>query len=496
MTVETGPGGSGPGTALPRLDATTAPAEPLPLRIVQFGGGNFLRAFVDQMVQRANEAGVTHHGIAIVKATPSRLPAFNTLARQDGRFHVLLRGVRDGTPTEEATLVTAVQQVLHCYDDYERYATLALEPDLRIVVSNTTEAGIVYLAGDDLTATPPASFPAKVTAFLHARWRHFEGDPTKGLLFLPCELIEDNGTTLREYVLRLAADARLEPEFLTWVQESCRFHDTLVDRIVPGFPADEIDQIQKGLGLSDGAVVVGEAYGLWAIGGDTLIAEELPLDRAGMPVRFLPDVRPYREEKVRTLNGAHTAMSALGIPLGCATVLDADRDPDLSVAVRTMLDREVLPTLDGDPAALRAFAASTLERFANPYIQHHLQDIGLNALSKWHARNLPSVRDTWRRGEESPIAVLALAALLLRYIGGDETRGAFVRDDENLVSAVREAAAANRDGWVPKVLARLGWAEELGPQETAALAQRLAAAVAALRASGTRATLRSLLGLA
>ncbi|WP_181148941.1 hypothetical protein [Arthrobacter sp. MYb222] len=219
-----------------QLNSSTVARPELPTTILQFGAGNFLRAFVDWMVTRSNEAGVTNDGIAIVQSTDRPIKAVEKLAAQDGLFHVYLEGIKDRQPVKEVELVTSVQSVLSAHEQFEEYDRLILSPQLRIVVSNTTEAGIEFVSGDDLSAQPPRSFPAKVTALLHRRYQHFDGDPAAGLSFLCCELIEDNGSTLREYVLRHAADNDLEDGFLQWVNASCQFYDTLVDRIVPGFP--------------------------------------------------------------------------------------------------------------------------------------------------------------------------------------------------------------------------------------------------------------------
>jgi tagaturonate reductase len=311
------------------LNSTTVARRQRPVTVLQFGGGNFLRGFVDWMIQVANDAGVLDAGVAVVHATPAHDPAFELLRQQDGLFHVLLEGVRDGEPVREVTRVECVQAVAAAHREFERYRELYLDPDLRLIVSNTTEAGIVHVEGDDLTATPPASFPAKVTALLHDRFRHFGGSPDKGLAVVACELIEDNGSTLRELVLRHAEAARLGDEFVAWVQEACSFYDTLVDRIVPGFPRDDIQRIQDEIGFADRLVVKGEYFHVWAIGGDERIRELLPLDRAGLDVRFMSDIRPFRAQKVRVLNGAHTALSAVGLQLGFTGVREAFADDDV-----------------------------------------------------------------------------------------------------------------------------------------------------------------------
>lgn len=479
-------------TDLRPLDRATAPAAPLPVRVLQFGAGNFLRAFVDQMIQLSNEAGVTDAGVAVVHATQQGAEMLDVLRSQDCRYHVLLRGVdAEGNGFTETTLVTAIQDAISCYTDYDAYLRYVLSEDLRVVVSNTTEAGIVYVEGEDLSATPPSSFPGKVTALLHERWKHFDGDPARGLAFLPCELIESNGTTLRAYVLRHAAEAGLPAEFVAWVESACTFYDTLVDRIVPGFPAEQIGAIQADLGLRDNLVVVGEHYGSWAIAGPAGIEEILPLDRAGLGVTFMPDIRTYRETKVRLLNGAHTAMASVGIPLGCETVLEADRHPLLGDYVRRLVHSEVLPTVAGDPAEAAAFAEALVARFANPALKHRLADIGLNSLAKWRTRNLPTLLDRWAAGAEAPLTSASLAYLLARYaevVPGSD----LVRDDVAEVAQLRAAFDADDPtAWLTSVLGGAAWGLE--PDQVARLAREAGVVVSDLLTRGPEAVLASIL---
>ncbi|WP_433824745.1 hypothetical protein ACQP2E_21625 [Actinoplanes sp. CA-015351] len=375
-----------------------------PVRLLQIGGGNFLRGFADWMIQKGNDAGVLDHGVVVLKVTAS------ASAPVAGPFRVVL----DGAGFTEVTDVDVIQEVVGAYTDWDRCLAVARGADLRLVVSNTTDAGIVFTA-EDLGARPPATFPAKMAVLLHERWRHFGGDPERGLSFLPCELIEENGQALRAAVLRHAAT--LDPGFAGWVGAHCRFHDTIVDRIVPA---------------GDAAEVRGEFYARWAIAGDSRIRDEFPLDKAGLPVEFLADIRPFREKKVRILNGSHTAIAAVAPLLGCVTVDAAVEHPLAGEFLRRLLRDEVLPTL---PADAGTFVEATLERFRNPALEHRLSDIALNALSKWDARNRPVVADRWAAGEQAPLSVFALACLLLGYAGefGDYP----VRDAPEVISQVR-----------------------------------------------------------
>lgn len=443
--------------ALPVPSAATVPRPELPAGVLQLGAGNFLRAFVDQMLQHAVDAGALRTGVTAVHVVPGPDRALELLREQDGIFHVLLEGVRDGEPVREITRVTVVQRVLHAHDEFAAYRAAYLDPALRVVVSNTTEAGIAWVPGDDLSATPPASFPAKMTALLLDRFRHFDGDPAAGLHVVCCELIEDNAATLRRYVLAHAAANDLPAAFLAWVEDACAFHDTLVDRIVPGYPADEIDAIQREIGFADRLVVKGELYGVWAIGGDPALRELLPLDRAGLPVEFLPDVRPFRDTKVRVLNGMHTALTAIGLLLGEETVRDAVTRPDVARYLDLLLEGEVLPSLDGDPDRLRQYAATIRERFTNPFLHHRLADIALNALAKFRARNLPVLLDAWDAGRPARATGFALAALLVLDSGRAGPAGFEPADDPALLALVRDGFdPADLAGWVRGALVGTG----------------------------------------
>lgn len=455
---------------LRELDAATAPARARPTTILQFGGGNFLRAFVDLMVHHANVAGVMDAGIAVVQATAHPSTAFELLRQQDGRYHVLLEGVRDGEPVRELTRVDAVTRLVRAHTEFEAYRATYLSPDLTTVVSNTTEAGIVWIEGDDLTARPPRSFPAKMTALLLDRFDHFDGDPAKGLHIVCCELIEDNATTLRGYVLRHAAGAGLPGAFVDWVTTACSFHDTLVDRIVPGFPDGEFDALEAETGYRDQALVKGEYFGLWAIatgepgGRGEAIRTVLPLDRAGQPVEFMSDIRPFRAKKVRILNGLHTALAPVGILSGHEHVYEALADAAIAGYLDRLLHDEVLPSIGGfvagaADAELLAFADRITERFTNPFLRHRLADIALNSLSKWQTRNLPVVLDAWRAGQDAPLEVLALAALVVLYSGrgADSARvaqfGYQVDDDEALVGQIRSSFDADDvEGWLRETI--------------------------------------------
>lgn len=401
------------------LNNTTVAKKELPRKILQFGEGNFLRAFVDWMIDKANNEGVMNHGVVAVQ--PISQGMSEVLLKQGCMYHVYLEGIKDKKPVKEVTLVKCIMDAINPCLQYQHYEDLFLSDELEMIISNTTEAGIRYEEGDDLNALPPKSFPAKMTSLLHKRFNKFNGDPNKGLLIICCELIEDNGSTLREYVLKHAEANNLGADFINWVKKYNHFYDTLVDRIVPGFPRENIDEIKEEIGYNDNLVVKGEYFHVWAIGGDPIIKEKLPLDKAGLNVLFMDDIKDFRAKKVRILNGAHTAMVPVALQLGCETVMDAFNIPQVEKYINEMVYNEVLPVINEDPEELKAFAAKIIERFYNPFLKHYLKDISLNSISKWETRDYPTVYDNSKKlNKSAKLTTFSLAALLVLYSGKSE----------------------------------------------------------------------------
>lgn len=401
------------------LNNTTVAKKELPRKILQFGEGNFLRAFVDWMIDKANNEGVMNHGVVAVQ--PISQGMSEVLLKQGCMYHVYLEGIKDKKPVKEVTLVKCIMDAINPCLQYQHYEDLFLSDELEMIISNTTEAGIRYEEGDDLNALPPKSFPAKMTSLLHKRFNKFNGDPNKGLLIICCELIEDNGSTLREYVLKHAEANNLSADFINWVKKYNHFYDTLVDRIVPGFPRENIDEIKEEIGYNDNLVVKGEYFHVWAIGGDPIIKEKLPLDKAGLNVLFMDDIKDFRAKKVRILNGAHTAMVPVALQLGCETVMDAFNIPQVEKYINEMVYNEVLPVINEDPEELKAFAAKIIERFYNPFLKHYLKDISLNSISKWETRDYPTVYDNSKKlNKSAKLTTFSLAALLVLYSGKSE----------------------------------------------------------------------------
>lgn len=396
-----------------------------PERVVQFGEGNFLRSFVDWMIDAMNSRGLFCGRVVVVQ--PIERGTVDALNAQDGLYTLILRGLQGGQVVEQRQVITAISRGVDPYRDWNGFLAVAEQPELRFAVSNTTEAGIAYVDEPRPAQHCPASFPAKVTAFLHRRFDHFGGDPAKGIVFLPCELIDRNGEQLRSCVLRHAAAWGLEPQFTGWVSRHSRFLNTLVDRIVPGYPHEEASALAEQLGYEDRLLTTGEIFHIWVIEGDAEVAKELPLTAAGLNVVWTPDLQPFRTRKVRILNGAHTMMALAAFLASLDTVRECVEDPILGTYVRRGVFDEILPLLPLPAQETRAFAEDVLERLANPFIKHNLISIALNSVSKYRVRVLPSLleyRTAYRR--IPPALTFSLAALLAFYRGTEIRDGALV----------------------------------------------------------------------
>jgi tagaturonate reductase len=366
---------------------------------------------------------------------------------------------------ERRQVITAISRGLNPYADWPAFLACARNPELRFLVSNTTEAGIAYTPEPRPERISPATFPAKVTALLSERYRAFAGEAEAGLVVLPCELIDRNGDTLKRTVLQHAAAWGLEPGFAAWVEDANHFLNTLVDRIVPGYPRDESARLAAELGYEDRLLVAGELFHLWVIEGDNRLAEELPFHRAGLDVIWTDRLTPYRDRKVRILNGAHTMMALAGYLAGKDTVRELVEDPVGEAFLRRGLFDEIVPVVPLPEAKTRPFAEAVLERFANPYIRHELLSISLNSVSKFRVRVLPSLLDFQQRfGAWPPCLTFSLAALIAFYRGAEIRDGALVglregaaypiRDDAPVLTAFAEAWSAFRRRPDPQALVR------------------------------------------
>lgn len=439
-------------------------------KILQFGEGNFLRAFVGDFVQQANEAGVFNGSVAIVK--PRRGGDLSGLCAQDLCWMVVLRGREDGVDVERIRPVSCASSFISAYDDYADFIALARCSSLRFVVSNTTEAGIVYDDRDRLEMEPPESFPGKLAKLLYERYVFFGGDESRGLIMLPVELIDNNGAALRDCVIKHAKAWGLGEGFMRWLDRACVFCSTLVDRIVSGYPQDA-EALWQRLGYRDDFIVAGEPYASWVIESGRDISAELPLAAAGLPVTFTRDLAAYKKRKVRILNGAHTSFVLASYLMGNDTVGESMADARVRAFVERTLADEVLPTIDLSRAELESYAASVLERFENPYVRHLLLSISLNSVSKWRTRCLPTVVDNIETLKKLPVCLtFSLAALCAFYQGeapeGNKMRGFrggaeyTISDDAEFLQLFAEASKKPTGDFVREILSNTAlWGRDL-----------------------------------
>lgn len=401
-----------------QLLSTEIHPKPLrPVKIVQFGEGNFLRAFADFFVQLANDSGNYNGDIVIVK--PTNRGGTDLFDAQQNLYNVVIRGLREGRKIEEIRLIDSVADVINPYADFENYLSLAYCPDLECIISNTTEAGIVYDESDNPEDAPASTFPGKLTQFLYERFLSFGGSHASGLHILPCELIDNNADVLKSCVLRYAKQWQLPDAFSQWMESSCVFHNTLVDRIVSGFPRSESAGYFELLGYEDRLLTVAEPFALWVIEADENAisrARANGRDAAGLPILIVKSVKPYKERKVRILNGAHTAFAMLAWLYGFDYVREAMADPHIKNYVTRLLGQEVVPYLSLPAEELNEFCRQVIERFQNPFMDHALLSIALNSVSKWKARCLPSLLAYCQHNKTCPPCLtFSLAALLKFY---------------------------------------------------------------------------------
>lgn len=389
----------------------------LSIKFIQFGEGNFLRAYIDWMIDLLNERSGLNAGVAVVR--PRGHTVKPLLDAQDGLFTTVIQGLdAEGRAVKQYRKITCVQREINAVTMFADFLALARNPDTRFVVSNTTEAGIAVNDSDRLEDAPPLSFPAKLTRLLYERFRHFDGAPERGWVMLPCELIEHNGPVLKAAVLHFAALWNLGHAFNDWVERANTFCSTLVDRIVTGYPSNDAEAIEAELGYRDQFLVAAEYYYVLIVEGPDWLAGELKLAGADLNVKLVDDIAPYRQAKVGILNGGHTALVPVGLLCGLESVAEAVDDPDVGRFLLGAIAHEIIPALPLPRVELQVFAAEVLRRFRNPYIHHRLAAIALNSWPKFAARVMPQlVRYAEMNGALPQHLVVALAATLLLYRG-------------------------------------------------------------------------------
>ena len=386
-----------------------------PEKVLQFGEGTFLRAFVDDFIDLANEK-VGYNG-KVVLVQPIAQGLTELINRQEGLYTLYLRGSENGKKVDEKRVISCVSRCVNPYGEWDKVLETARNPELEIVVSNTTEAGIVHENESRFDQEPPISFPAKLTRVLFERWQA----GLKGLVILSCELIDNNGKELLRCVNQYIDDWKLEEGFRKWVNEENIFCSTLVDRIVPGRirDAEEVKRLAEQNGYDDPLTDVGEVFGIWVIEGPEGLEDRLPFKKAGVPVIVVPDVTPYKKRKVRILNGAHTGFVLGAYLAGFDIVRECMEDDTVRSFMNRMLYEEVIPTLPLDKKDLEDFARAVQDRFNNPFVNHELMSISLNSTSKWRARNMPSFLEYIEAKKALPPCLTASLAAYIAFYSND-----------------------------------------------------------------------------
>lgn len=454
----------------------------LPIKVVQFGEGNFLRAFVDYAFQRLNNEVDFNAGIAVVQ--PLKEGMVNRINDQDGLYTLFMNGIKKGEKIQDIQLISNIVKAINPYSDFADYLALAKEPALQFIVSNTTEAGIEFLDTDTPDMQPPAAFPAKLTLLLHERFKHFNGDASKAVTIIPCELIDYNSETLKKCILQYCDLWNLDAAFIKWVSEECTYHSTLVDRIVPGYPRAEIEEYNSKLDYQDNLIVAAEPFFLWAIEGSEDLKAKLPFDKIDLNVKIVEDIRPFKMIKVRVLNGAHTAMVPFSLLFGNKLVMETVNGDFTGPFVDSVI-AEISETLPMDKNEITAYAEEVMDRFRNPFIKHALADIALNSISKFKVRVLPSLLGYYITTKKLPTSLIFSLACLIQFYKGTWNNEALpVKDTPELVEAFKKAwELGNIESVVAAVLANTDfWDEDLNKVE--GLSQALVHALNEIEANG------------
>ena len=477
-----------------KLNRFTAKALCRPVKVIQFGEGNFLRAFVDWIIWKTDQNTDFNAGVVVVQ--PIDKGMVDVLNEQEGLYHVNLQGLDKGEAVDSVEMVDVINGGLNPYTDFEGYLSLAENPDVRFVISNTTEAGITFDPACRLSDKPASSYPGKLTQLLYHRYNHFNGDHSKGLIILPCELIFLNGKELKKCIYQYIGLWQLPEGFKMWFEQSCGVYCTLVDRIVPGYPKDTISQIHERIGYEDKLVVKGEVFHLWVIEAPESVAREFPADKAGLNVLFVESEAPYHDRKVTLLNGPHTVLSPVGYLSGLSTVKECVEDDEVGAFVRKVMYEELMETLDLPKAELQTFADSVTERFLNPYVKHFVTSIMLNSFPKYKTRDLPGLKTYLERKGKLPEGlVLGLAAIITYYKGGMRGDVEIVpNDDPAIIELLRGLwASGDMDKISEGVLgAEFIWGEDLN--EISGLTDLLKEYLRVIHNDGMRAAVRKVTG--
>ncbi|HSD08122.1 tagaturonate reductase [Flavobacterium sp.] len=453
-----------------------------PIKVVQFGEGNFLRAFVDYAFHKLNKEVDFNAGIAMVQ--PLKDGMVNMINDQDGLYTLFMNGIKKGEKIQDIQLIDNVVKAINPYTEFADYLALAKEEELQFIVSNTTEAGIEFIGTDTPDMQPPVSFPAKLTVLLYERFKHFNGDASKAVTIIPCELIDYNSETLKKIILQYCDLWKLEDAFKTWVSDACTYHSTLVDRIVPGYPRANIEEYNSKLDYQDNLIVAAEPFFLWAIeGGDDLKAK-LPFHKTDLNVKIVEDIRPFKMIKVRILNGAHTSMVPISLLYGNKLVMETVNGDFTGKFVDSVI-AEISETLAMDKNEITAYCEEVMDRFKNPFIKHALADIALNSISKFKVRVLPSLLGYYNANKKLPVSLTYSLACLIQFYKGTWNNEALpVKDTPELVEAFNNIwKAGSLDSVVKQTLENTDfWGEDL--TKINGLSEALVVALSEIEANG------------
>ncbi len=445
-------------------------------RVLQFGEGNFLRAFVDWQIDIANEKTDFDSNVVIVQPLKNGLSKM--INDQNGLYTTITRGIRDNEIVEDYRIVNSVSRCINVYDEFDKYMEMSRSETLKFVISNTTEAGISYVANCKLEDAPAESFPAKVTQFLFSRFSYFN-KKGHGLIFIPCELIEKNGDNLHKIIIRYSKEWNLGEDFISWVNNECIFTNSLVDRIVTGYPRNDASSICEKIGYQDNLLDTAELFHLWVIETKKenleKLKESFPLDKAGLNVIFTDDMSFYRTRKVRILNGVHTMMVLAAHLYGIKTVDEALENETIFKFIQDGLFNEIIESMNGDKEMLIDYANDVLNRFRNPFLNHQVLAISLNSTSKFKTRDLPSVISFIKKYNQAPITLSFSLASLIRFYKGENVENRsmkgfynnseyLIKDDESTLHFFEDLykkydlnKAEDRKVIVNKVLSKTEW---------------------------------------
>ncbi len=466
------------------------------IKIMQFGEGNFLRAFVEWIIQDLNDKGAISSDVVLVQPMP--FGRVKELAEQDGLYTLRSEGIDGGKKVKNSQVINVVGDCVNPFAEYEKFLAYGESEDLEVIISNTTEAGIAVDPTDTDFSVCPKSYPGKLLALLKRRYDKFKGAKDKGLAIIPCELIDNNGDELYRCLTELAKINKMDRKFIDWMQNCNHFTSTLVDRIVPGYPRNEIEEIQKETGYIDNNVVKGEIFHLWVLKKEAHVQKVLPADSTGLNVIFADDIKPYKQRKVKILNGSHTAMVPVAYLCGIDTVGEAVNDPVIGKFVREFVFEEVNPTIDLPQDQMTAFANSVIERYQNPFIRHELMSIALNSTTKFKTRLLPTLLDYVKiKGELPKRLVFAFAALVTFHKGKRGDENIKLADDPQYLAKWKELWDGFDGDYNKLAKEVLGWVEAWDMDMNTIhpdLCSKVATYLYAMNTKGMRAALECFIG--